>query len=128
MWDAADLVLWPIRKIAAAERQTLRLRNLALARMRGHGRRRSEETMANDAIADHELSVPEMLADPIVQSVMVRDGVTREELEGLIATVCQNLAGSQRQEARRAGPRPGAAAPGLRRSRPQVSRPRRRSP
>ncbi len=32
-----------------------------------------------------ELSLPEILADPIVQAVMVHDGVTRKELEDLIA-------------------------------------------
>lgn len=31
-----------------------------------------------------EPSLPEMLADPIVQVVMARDGVTRDEVEGLI--------------------------------------------
>ena len=36
---------------------------------------------------DRELSLPEMLADPIVQAVMARDGVTREEVEGLIGAI-----------------------------------------
>lgn len=31
-----------------------------------------------------ELSFAEMLSDPIVQTVMARDGVTRRDLEGLI--------------------------------------------
>jgi hypothetical protein len=34
-----------------------------------------------------ELSLQEMLADPIVQRMMARDGVAKQDLEGLISTV-----------------------------------------
>ena len=41
---------------------------------------------------DKELSLSEMLADPIVQAVMARDGVTDEDVEGLITTMRDKLA------------------------------------
>ena len=42
-----------------------------------------------------ELSLPEMLADPIVQMVMARDGVTKQDVEGLIGAVRDRMAGRQ---------------------------------
>ncbi len=39
-----------------------------------------------------EPSIPEMLADPIVQAVMARDGVTQREVEGLINTARRKFA------------------------------------
>ena len=36
-----------------------------------------------DPSADPELTLPEMLADPIVQMVMARDGVRKEDVESL---------------------------------------------
>lgn len=40
--------------------------------------------MANQALPKRELSLSEMLADPIVQAVMGRDGVTRQNVEDVI--------------------------------------------
>ena len=53
---------------------------------------------------DRELSLPEVLADPIVQAVMASDRITPEEMEGLIGTIRGRLAG-------RVVPAPGAIAP-----------------
>lgn len=39
-----------------------------------------------------EILLPEILADPIVQAVMVRDGVTSDELKGLMETMRGKLA------------------------------------
>ncbi len=47
---------------------------------------------------DRELSLPEMLADPIVQMVMARDGVTKQDVEGLIGAVRDRMAGRQMAE------------------------------
>lgn len=41
---------------------------------------------------DRELSLAEMLADPIVQAVLARDGVTKEEVEDLIGAIRPKLA------------------------------------
>ena len=46
---------------------------------------------------DRELSLAEMLSDPIVQAVLARDGVTKDEVEGLIGAVRLKLA-SRRTE------------------------------
>ncbi len=46
-----------------------------------------------------ELSFSQVLADPIVHMLMASDGVSREELERLISTVCSNLA-KQRSKVR----------------------------
>lgn len=51
--------------------------------------------MAINSMRDRELSLPEMLADPIVQTVMARDGVTKTELESLIAAVANKLGGGR---------------------------------
>ena len=40
-----------------------------------------------------EPSLSEVLADPIVRTVMVRDGVTKEEIDGLIQAVRDKLVG-----------------------------------
>ena len=40
-----------------------------------------------------EPSLAEVLADPIVRTVMVRDGVTKEEIDGLIQAVRDKLVG-----------------------------------
>ena len=45
-----------------------------------------------------ELSLPEMLADPIVRAVMAHDGVTKCDLESLIASVRYRMAGRQMEQ------------------------------
>lgn len=50
------------------------------------------------ARTDRELSLPEMLADPIVQTVMARDGVTKQDVEALIETVRERMAGRQMEK------------------------------
>ncbi len=45
------------------------------------------------AMPDRELSVSEMLSDPIVQKVMDHDGVTRLEVEGLVRAAQKELTG-----------------------------------
>ncbi len=45
-----------------------------------------------------ELSLQEILADPIVQTVMARDGVTKQDVEALIETVRDRMAGRQMAE------------------------------
>ena len=45
-----------------------------------------------------ELSLPEMLADPIVRAVMARDGVTERDLESLIRSVRDRMAGRQMKQ------------------------------
>ena len=47
---------------------------------------------------DRELSLQEMLADPIVQMVMARDGVTKQDVEGLIGEMRDRMAGRQMAE------------------------------
>ena len=47
---------------------------------------------------DRELSLAEMLADPIVQTVMARDGVTKQDVEGLIMAVRDRMAGRQMED------------------------------
>ena len=45
-----------------------------------------------------ELSLQEMLADPIVQTVMARDGVTKQDVEDLIVVVRDRMAGRQMED------------------------------
>lgn len=47
---------------------------------------------------DKELSLAEMLADPIVIAVMARDGVTRQDMEGMIVSVRDRLAGRRSED------------------------------
>ena len=47
---------------------------------------------------DRELSLPEMLADPIVPAVMARDGVTKQDVEGLIGAVRERMAGRHMEQ------------------------------
>lgn len=47
--------------------------------------------MSDTTITSRELSLHEMLADPIVQTIMARDGVTRQQVEGLIEAVRDKL-------------------------------------
>lgn len=42
-----------------------------------------------------ELSLREMLADPIVHAVMARDGVTEREVKELIGALGERMAGRQ---------------------------------
>jgi hypothetical protein len=49
-----------------------------------------------------ELSLPEILADPIIQAVMSGDGITKDEVERLIGAIRSKLA-SRQSEARRTG-------------------------
>lgn len=51
--------------------------------------------MANFTATTRELSLQEMLADPIVRAVMTRDGVTKEDVAGLLATVRCRMAGGR---------------------------------
>ena len=51
-----------------------------------------------DSNTDRELLLPEMLADPIVQMVMARDGVTKQDVVGLIGAVRDRMAGRQKEE------------------------------
>jgi hypothetical protein len=44
------------------------------------------------------LSLSEMLADPIVRAVMARDGVTEQDVEGLIGAVRDRRAAWQMEE------------------------------
>jgi len=37
--------------------------------------------------SDRELTLTEMLVDPIIRAVMTRDGVTKQEVEALLVTV-----------------------------------------
>ncbi len=50
------------------------------------------------SIPDRELSLPEMLADPIVQTVMARDGVTKQDVEGLIVAVRDRMTGRHMED------------------------------
>ncbi len=43
--------------------------------------------MQTGSICNRELSLSEIFADPIVQTMMVRDGVTRSDLERLIRSI-----------------------------------------
>ncbi len=54
--------------------------------------------MAGFTTTTRELSLQEMLADPIVQTVMARDGVTKQDVEALIETVRDRMAGRQMEE------------------------------
>lgn len=45
---------------------------------------------------EREPSLTEMLADPIVRAVMARDGITKDELKGLIGAVQGKLASNPR--------------------------------
>jgi hypothetical protein len=44
---------------------------------------------------DGEPSLSEMLADPIIQTIMARDGVAGDEMAALINTVRSRLAGKR---------------------------------
>jgi len=66
--------------------------------------------MAIDATRYRELSLPEMLADPMVQTVMARDGVTKAELESLISVVKSKLGGGRLASRHTGRQGPGAAA------------------
>lgn len=57
---------------------------------------------------DTELSLAEMLADPIVQEVLARDGVTKEEMEGLIGAVRAKRASRRTEYLQMNRPVPGA--------------------
>ena len=51
--------------------------------------------MAGLSTTTRELSLRKMLADPIVQTVMTRDGVTKEDVADLLATVRDRMAARQ---------------------------------
>jgi hypothetical protein len=42
-----------------------------------------------------ELTLPEMLADPIIRAVTARDGVTKRDLESLIGSARDRMTGRQ---------------------------------
>jgi hypothetical protein len=48
------------------------------------------------ALVQKEASLSELLADPIVQMVMARDGITKDEVERLLGAVRAKLAGPRR--------------------------------
>ena len=50
---------------------------------------------------DSELSLSEMLTDPMVQAVMACDGITRDEVEGLIRAVGRRQAEARIEPGRR---------------------------
>ena len=60
--------------------------------------------------ADKELSLSEMLADPIVRAVMARDGVTDGDVEGLITTLRDKLAERRTKGRQSNSPMTGAAS------------------
>jgi hypothetical protein len=62
---------------------------------------RREQTMDGFTTTTRELTLQEMLADPIVQTVMARDGVTKQDVEGLIETVRERVVGGERPNAQR---------------------------
>ena len=57
-----------------------------------------------------ELSLLEMLADPIIQTEMARDGATNADLDGLIGAAEDNPAGRQSQDSRSGRRETGAIA------------------
>ena len=57
-----------------------------------------EQTMAGFTRTTREFSLQEMLADPIVRTMMARDGVTKQDVEGLIGAVRDRMAGRQMEE------------------------------
>ena len=57
---------------------------------------------------DREPSLAEMLADPIVQEVLARDGVTKEEVEDLIGAVRAKRASRRTAYLEMDRPAPGA--------------------
>lgn len=54
--------------------------------------------MTDSTIVSKELSLHEMLADPIVQTVMARDGVTAQQVKSIVGAVQHRLAGRQLQD------------------------------
>lgn len=54
--------------------------------------------MAGFTTTSRELSLQEMLADPIVQIMMTRDGVTKEDVTGLLRTVRERMVTRQMEE------------------------------
>lgn len=48
------------------------------------------------ATADRELTLQEMLADPIVRAVMVRDGITEQDVERVMGAMRGRMAGGKR--------------------------------
>ena len=54
--------------------------------------------MTDSTMVTRELSLQEMLAAPIVQTMMARDGVTRQDVEGLFETVRDRMACRQMPE------------------------------
>ncbi len=47
------------------------------------------------SFSDRELSLREMLADPIVRMVMARDGVTKKDVECVVGAARDRMAGRQ---------------------------------
>ena len=54
--------------------------------------------MAGFTTTSRELSLQEMLADPIVQIMMTRDGVTKEDVTGLLRTVRERMVTRQMEK------------------------------
>lgn len=59
---------------------------------------KGEQAMTDFTTPTSELSLQEMLADPIVKVMMARDGVTRQDVEGLIEKVRGGMAGGRMAE------------------------------
>lgn len=53
---------------------------------------KGEQTMAGFATTDGELSLQEMFADPIVQTMMDLDGVTKEDVIDLLRAMRERMA------------------------------------
>lgn len=52
-----------------------------------------EHKMTDLTTSTGELSLQEMLGDPIVQTMMDRDGITKQDVENLFETVREKMAG-----------------------------------
>ena len=68
--------------------------------------------MTIESKRDGELSLSEMLANPIGRTLMTHDGVTRDEVEGLFAALQAKLAGGRAERRPASRPRPEATARG----------------
>lgn len=66
--------------------------------------------MTGFATPTRELTFPEMLADPIVQTMMAHSGTTKRDLEDLIGVVRGRMAERRAEERRTGGRVPGPAA------------------
>ncbi len=68
--------------------------------------------MAGFTTTDRELSLQELLADPIVQTMMDNDGVTKEDVTGLLRSMRERMA-SRADEHHKTGRAQGAWKTGM---------------